>query len=295
MEYPPKASPRPEPFCCPDRACLATLRNSFHSCFVLGDSVDQKRHGQSHHPRLPIRWLGSSLPPQRRLPRPARCRPAHSRNRQVRFQLAHRHRLRLFPLCSALRHSSRTRSCQTPPTLRSHSLPPPLCHRGHDLHARPRLRHPLFRHGRRPRPRLHAHRLVLPLLRRLHRLARRCSHRQRHLLQRPLRRPPKNHRPAAQPQPHPHVRHQQRRRRHGQNDRRPIHLHRHCRHQPSRPGRLHLPLRLLALRLPRRHRRRNRHALRLRLPPIHPPRPNLHPLERVRTWAVKLARPPIPQ
>ena len=83
---------------------------------------------------------------------------------------------------------------------------------------------------------------------------------------------------AARPQPRPHGRHQLRRRRHGQNDRRTIHLHRHRRHQPGRPGRLHLPLRLLALRLLSRHRRRHRHALRLRLPPIHPPRPNLHPL-----------------
>jgi hypothetical protein len=67
-------------------------------------------------------------------------------------------------------------------------------------------------------------------------------------------------------------------RRHGQNDRRPIHLHRHRRHQPSRPVRLQLPLRLLALGSPSQHSRRDSDVVRLRLPPPNPQRPKFYPL-----------------
>ena len=118
----------------------------------------------------------------------------------------------------------------------------------HRLHALARVRHALRRHGRHARPRLHEDRLVLSLLRRDARLARRGAHRLGHQFERPLRQPAEDHRPTARPRSDPHHHGQLHRRRHGQDDRRPEHRRRHGGDESARTGRPDPAVRLLAQR-----------------------------------------------
>ena len=103
----------------------------------------------------------------------------------------------------------------------------------HRRHDGPGLHHPLRRPGRDHGARLRDDRRALPLLLAAPRLARGGAHRQRHLVERPLRRPPADQRRTAGLEPHPRLRRQQQRRRDGEDDRRPEHRRGRRRHRPA--------------------------------------------------------------
>jgi lactate permease len=145
----------------------------------------------------------------------------------------------------------------------------------HLIHAGIGIRNKILRPGCSPGLGLHAHRLVLPVLRHIPRLARSSPNRKRHQLQRPFRQPTKNHLATIRHRPHPNVRCQQRRRRDGQNGRRAIHHDSDSGNRTGRQRRPNFPLRLLALNRVRQPSRNNSDAIRLRRPAPGPPRPNV--------------------
>ncbi len=101
----------------------------------------------------------------------------------------------------------------------------------------------LLRRHRHTRPRLRRHRRNVPLLQRPARLARRLSHRQRHLRQRPIRHVAGSHSSQTFNESRPDGRRQLKRRSDGKNDQPDQHLRSRGRHKhEARRGRSALPL-----------------------------------------------------
>src|SRR5581483_11593009 len=113
---------------------------------------------------------------------------------------------------------------------------------------------------------LHPNGVVLPILRHIPWMARRCPYRKRHFFQRLVWQPAEDHLATTKYRPNPDVRRQQRRRCDGQDGRRTIDLRSYCRHQHAGNRGLDFPKSLLALCSVGIDRWNYRDAIRLRVP-----------------------------
>src|ERR1700730_833342 len=267
----------------PDFQSVDPVPDSFRLRLSVGLQAGKRLHERAYHSRL-AHCRGKT---QRRMehaaasqnfPRQAGGPQAHSGRRQVSLHLVLRHGDGLLPRGHRRRNNSRCHSNKTDKNFRLHRLPNAFGGPRNFRHARPRLRDKILGDRRRLGPGVHSHWMVLPVLRNLPRMARRRAHGKRHFVECIARQVAAHHRRTTSFGPNSDDLGEQRRRRNGQNGGRTIHLRSHRRHESTRQRGHDFPLRVLAFHRARRHRRRDRNVVRVRLPAIRSTRFDLHAL-----------------
>jgi hypothetical protein len=191
---------------------------------------------------------------------------ADSGSRALRFQLALRHWHRLFLRGDRLGIVAWPGSAAIDENLLENAGANAIGYGCDFIHVGPWLRDTLLGSGRRAGSRVHAHRMVVSILRHLPGMAGSCADRQRYLRQCPLWQSAENYFSTTRHRPGSHVRGQQRRWSDGENGGRAVHHDCHRCHRAGRQRRNHFPLCGVALGCPLFHRGSNCIALRLCFP-----------------------------